>query len=412
VTSISAMSPLRERPFRWYFLSRSVNLVGNTMSPVALAFAVLAVDDGTASLGIVLAAYTVPLVVFLLLGGVLADRWGPQRVVQTSNVLAGVVRGALAILVLSGHAELWSLVVLAAINGVVVAPGLPAMNGIVPRLVPRDQLQQANALLSLTRASLMVIGPSVAAALVVGVGAGWALLADAVTWLLAALLLLPVALPRGIATGRSMLDELEEGWHYFRSTTWLWLVVGVCGLLNALAEGGLTALGPVRAEGTSIGAHGWGLAMSAQALGALVMTLVLMKRRLERPLVAALLSGALFGLPMVALGVWPSTFPLVVAGFLSGAGVQTFSLGWHVAVQENVPGPMLSRAYSYDQLGSFVTVPIGQLAMGPLAEVYGIGEVLTVAGCLYVGVSLLTLGAASVRELGRSTAVPATTSVG
>ncbi|MDH2413998.1 MFS transporter [Nocardioides sp. CER19] len=412
MTSISAMSPLRERPFRWYFLSRSVNLVGNTMSPVALAFAVLAVDDGTASLGIVLAAYTVPLVVFLLLGGVLADRWGPQRVVQTSNVLAGLVRGALALLVVSGHAELWSMVVLAAANGVVVAPGLPAMNGIVPRLVPRDQLQQANALLSLTRASLMVIGPSVAAALVIGVGSGWALLIDAATWLVAALLLLPVSLPRGAATGRSMLDELEEGWHYFRTTTWLWLVVGVCGLLNALAEGGLTALGPVRAHDTSIGAHGWGLAMSAQALGALAMTLALMKWRLERPLVAGLLSGALFGLPMIALGVWPSTVPLMVAALLSGIGVQTFSLGWHVAVQENVPGQMLSRAYSYDQLGSMVTVPIGQLAMGPLAEVYGIGQVLTVAGCLYVAVSLLTLGAAPVRALARTATVPAATSVG
>src|SRR5262245_57566332 len=261
------MSPLRERPFRWYFLSRSVNLAGTTMSPVALAFAVLAVDDRTASLGIVLAAYTIPLVVFLLLGGVLADRWGRQRVIQTSHVLAGVVRGALAALVLSGHAELWSMALLAAANGVAVAPGLPAMNGIVPQLVPRDQLQQANALLSLTRASLMVIGPSVAAALVVGVGAGWALLIDAITWLLAAALLLPVSLPRAAVTGASMLEDLREGWQYFRATTWLWLVVAACGVLNALAEGGLTALGPVRADATSIGAHGWGLAMSAQALG-------------------------------------------------------------------------------------------------------------------------------------------------
>src|SRR5689334_8260880 len=105
------------------------------MSPVALAFAVLAVDDSSTSLGIVLAAYTIPLAAFLLLGGVLADRWGRHRVVQTSNVLAGLVRGALAVLVLSGHAELWSLIALAAVNGIVVAPGLPAMNGIVPQLV-------------------------------------------------------------------------------------------------------------------------------------------------------------------------------------------------------------------------------------------------------------------------------------
>jgi len=410
VTSISAMSPLRARPFRWYFLSRSVNLAGNAMSPVALAFAVLAVDDGTASLGLVLAAYTVPLVVFLLLGGVLADRWGRQRVVQGSNLLAGVVRGALAVLVLSGHAELWSLIALAAVNGVVVAPGVPAMNGLVPQLVPRTQLQEANALLSLTRAALMVIGPGVSAALVVGVGAGWALLIDAVTWLLAAALLLPVSLPAAGTNGTSMVAELQEGWRYFRATTWLWLVVGACGLLNALAEGGLTSLGPVRAAGTSIGVHGWGLAMSAQALGALVATLALMRWRLERPLVSALLGAALFGLPMIVLGTWPSTVPLVVSGLVSGVGVQVFSLGWHLAIQEHVPDQMLSRAYSYDQLGSMATVPIGQLAMGPLAGVLGIADVLTVAGVAYVGIALLTLTAGPVRELARHVPAPASSS--
>jgi MFS family permease len=412
VTSISAMSPLRERPFRWYFLSRSVNLAGTTMSPVALAFAVLAVDDRPASLGIVLAAYTIPLVVFLLLGGVLADRWGRKQVIQTSNVLAGVVRGVLAVLVLSGHAEIWSMAVLAAATGIAVAPGLPAMNGIVPQLVPRDQLQEANALLSLTRACLMVMGPSVAAALVVGVGAGWALLIDSVTWLVAAALLLPVTLPRAVATGTSMLAELREGWQYFRGTTWLWLVVAACGLLNALAEGGLTALGPVRADSTSIGAHGWGLAMSAQALGALGATLALMRWRLEKPLLSGLLAGAMFGLPMVVLGAWPATAPLVVAGFLSGIGAQVFSLGWHVAIQENVPDQMISRAYSYDQLGSLAAVPVGQLAMGPLAAAYGIGEVLTLAGCVYVGIALLTVLAAPVRLLARATPMPASTPVG
>lgn len=408
MTSISAMSPLREHAFRWYFLSRSVNLVGTTMSPVALAFAVVAVDDRASSLGIVLAAYTIPLVVFLLVGGMLADRWGRQRVVQSSNVLAGLARGALAVLVLSGHAELWSMAVLAAVNGLVVAPGLPAMNGIVPQLVPRDQLQQANALLSLTRASLMVTGPSVAAALVVGVGAGWALLIDAVTWLIAAVLLLPVSLPRAAASGASMLGELREGWDFFRGTTWLWLVVAACGLMNALAEGGLTALGPLRSEHTAIGANGWGLAMSCQALGALAATLALMRWRLERPLLVGLLGCSLFGLPMIVLGTWPATGPLVVAGFLSGVGAQTFSLGWHLAMQENVPDKMLSRAYSYDQLGSLATVPVGLLAMGPLAGAFGIAEVLTVAGVVYVGIALLTLLAGPVRALSRPLPVPAT----
>jgi hypothetical protein len=267
-------------------------------------------------------------------------------------------------------------------------------------------------LLSLTRASLMVLGPSAAAALVVGAGAGWALLVDALTWLVAALLLLPVSLPRAVATGATMLGDLREGWRFFRGTTWLWLVVAACGVLNALAEGGLTALGPVRAEESAIGAHGWGLAMSAQALGALAATFALLRRRIERPLVSGMLAGAMFGLPIVVLGLWPATAPLVLACFLSGIGAQVFSLGWHVAMQENVPDDMLSRAYSYDQLGSLVTVPIGQLAMGPLAAAYGIGQVLTAAGLVYVGVALLTLLSGPVRALARAVPVPASSPAG
>jgi hypothetical protein len=150
--------------------------------------------------------------------------------------------------------------------------------------------------------------------------------------------------------------------------------------------------------------------MSAQALGALLASLALMRWRLERPLVAALAAGSLFGLPMLVLGVWPATAPLVVAALLSGAGAGVFGIGWHLAMQEHVPDTMLSRAYSYDQLGSLATVPIGQLALGPLAGVYGIGEVLTVAGSLYVGIALITLVAGPVRELARPSTVPASTS--
>jgi MFS family permease len=325
-------------------------------------------------------------------------------VVQASNVLAGLTRGAIAVLVLTGRADLTSLVVLAALNGLAVAPGLPALNGMVPQLVPRAELQQANALISLTRATLMVTGPGASAALVVTVGPGWALLVDAVTSLAAAALLLPVRPTTSAvepAQAPSVLGELRQGWDYFRATTWLWVVVAACAVLNGLAEGGLTALGPVRADHTSIGADGWGLAMSVQALGALVTTLVLLRWRVERPLLVGLLGGSMFGLPMIALGAWPSLTPLLATAFLSGVGAQMFSLSWHVAMQEQVPEHLLSRAYSYDQVGSFAVIPLGQLALGPLAGAFGLAEVLTAAGVVYVAVALLTLSAEPVRSLTR-----------
>jgi len=403
VTSISAMAPLRSPNFRWYFLSRAVNLAGTTMAPVALAFGVLEVSDSPSALGTVLAAHMVPVVLLLLLGGVLADRLGRRRVIQASNVLSGLTQGTIALLLLSGSAELWHLVVLSAVNGVASAAAMPALNGILPQLVPREHLQQANALQSFTRSGLMIAGPSISAGLVVSAGPGWALLVDAATWLIAAALLLNVRIPPPAGESGTLIADLQAGWAFFRSTTWLWLVVVVFGCLNALHEGAFNTLGPVRATETALGERGWGLALSAQAVGALAATLVLLRRRIERPLVLGMLGNTLYGVPILVLGLWPGTVPLMLVSFVAGAGIVAFSLSWHLAMQENIPEEMLSRAYSYDQLGSFAAIPVGQLAVGPLAHAFGAVPVLVVAGVAYVVVSLLTLLSREVRLLDRVT---------
>lgn len=402
-TSATALAPLRERRFRWYFVSRLVNLSGTTMAPIALAFAVLEVSDSPSALGLVLAAHSIPQVVFLLVGGVIADRFGRTLVIQTANVAAGVTQGLLALLLLSGHAQLWQFVALGALNGTVSAMSMPALAGIVPALVPREQLQAANVLTSLCRNALAVLGPSVAATLVVTVGPGWALAVDAVTWLVAALLLIPVRLPARARTGTdpSMLRELREGWDYVRSTTWLWVVVLAFGVLNVIHAGGLDTLGPVLAQDTDIGEHGWGLVMSAQAVGLLVMGLVLMRFSLQRPLLLGMIGIAFFGVPLIVMGVYPHTVAVMVAAVLAGMGIEVFGLGWNLAMQENVPDDMLARAYSYDMLGSFVAIPVGQLAFGPLAVAFGIQDVLLVAGIAYVVIALSVLFSRSVRTLQR-----------
>ena len=168
-----SFSPLRNASFAWYFASRTTDTLGTMMAGVALAFAVLELTDSATALGQVLAAHTIPLVVFLLYGGVLADRFPRTLVLQSSNLLAAASQGTLAFLVITDRAELWMFLVLAAVNGTADAAGFPAMAGMVPQLVPRSELQPANALLSLTRGGLTVIGPSLSATLVVTVGPGW-----------------------------------------------------------------------------------------------------------------------------------------------------------------------------------------------------------------------------------------------
>lgn len=402
MSTAEALAPLRERPFRLYFASRVVNLLGSLMAPVALAFAVLGISDSPAALGVVLAAHSVPMVAFLLAGGVLADRFGRTVVIQTSNVVAGLTQLAIAALVITGAAELWHVVVLTAVNGVAAAAALPALASVLPQLVPREQLQPANVLVSMARSGLAVLGPTASSLVVVGVGAGWALAVDGVAYLVAAAILSGVRLPRPVrAAGASALRDLREGWDFFRSTTWLWVVVLAFSAICAVHQGGFFTLGPVLADDTDLGPRGWGLILSAEAVGLLATGLVLLRVRLERPLFWGMLGTALYGAPLVALGLTDHLALALLAAFVAGAGIEVFAMGWQLAMQEHVPDDMLSRAFSYDALGSFAAIPLGQLAAGPLALAFGLQPVMLVAGLALAGTALLTLLAPSVRDLQR-----------
>ncbi|MFL6062645.1 MAG: MFS transporter [Marmoricola sp.] len=400
------LAPLRNRDFRRFYIAQVVDTSGSYMAPVALAFAVLHVSDSPSALGAVLAANSIPLVVFLLFGGVLADRLPRLLVIRVANLGAAATQGAVAALVLTGHAELWMLIVLEAVNGTLQAALFPALQGLLPQLVDRTQLQEANLLMSLSRGVLRIVSPSVGALLVVGAGAGWALAADAVTWAVAAVLLAGVRLPeRERDVAGSVLGDLREGWVLFTSTTWLWVVVLVFGVLNAVQSGAWTTLGPSHAKAT-IGADGWGYLVSAESAGVLVMTLLLMRRRLERPLFSGLLAITFLGLPILAFGLTDHLPVLLLCSFAGGAGVQVFSLGWTLAMQENVAEEMLSRAYSYDALGSFVAIPVGQLLAGALAAGYGITHVMAAGGAIYIVLPLLALASRSVRGLRRAPIPP------
>ena len=398
-----AAAPLRERSFAWYFASRSVNTLGVMMANIALAFAVLDITDSALALGQVLAAHTIPMIVLLLWGGVISDRFPRTLVLQVSNVASAASQGFLAFLVITGTAELWMLIALTAAHGAVSAISFPAMASMVPQLVPRDQLQPANALLSLTRNGLTVLGPTTGALLVVTLGSGWALASNAAMWFVSALLLLPVTVPpKERKQSSSTVAELREGWAFFWSTTWLWAVVVGFSLLNMIHNGALFTLGPVVAQDT-IGRQGWGYVLSAEALGLLAMTVVLLRVPLQRPLFWGMLAISLAGLPMVLLGVDPTLVALVVSAFVAGAGIEVFSMGWNLAMQENIDDDMLSRAYSYDALGSYVAMPVGQLAWGPLGAAFGYSRVLVASGVAYAAICLLVLCSRSVRQLPRRT---------
>lgn len=405
MTRRPSLGPLQERGFLWYFAARATDLVGDRAGMLALPFVVLEITDSPGALGLVLAAHSVPLVVLLLVGGVIADRFGRTRVIQISNLAAGAAQLGIAALVLTGHAELWHLISLAAVNGVAAAANQPALASLLPQLAPAGHLQAANALIALVKNAATVLVPAVVGLLIAAVGPGWAVGFNGIAYLLAVLLLAPIRLPAPSAesSGSSVVGDLREGWSAVRSTTWLWVVVLAFAALNALYAGGFNTLGPVLAQSGTLGPDGWGLIVSAAGVGMLVASLVLVRVRLPRPLLWGVAGVSCLGLPMMALGLTTLLWVLLLAAFVGGAGMSVFGIGWNLALQENVPEHVLARVYSYDMLGSFLAVPLGQLAFGPLGAALGVQEMLLVAGIMYLVVALLALVPRSVRALPRRT---------
>jgi len=412
-----SVGALADRRFAWYFTARTVSTAGSVMVPVALAFAVLHIDQSAGALAQVLGVRTLTMVVFLLVGGVVADRFSRIVVLQVSHVLTCLTQALAAYLIISGDATLTQLTVIEGVNGAVSAFTMPAMMGVVPLVVDRSRLQQANALLSFSRSGLAVVGPAVAGLLVVGVGPGWALAVDALTYAVATVCLARVGLPRRSAETRaarhSMVRELREGWSEFTGREWLWVVVLAFGLTNAIHSGVIGVLGPLVAKSSaSIGEAGWGLVLSAEAVGTVLMTILMLRLRLQRPLRAGMLAICVLAVPMVLLGVAPALVPVAVGFFLAGAAVEVFGVGWTTALHEHVPVSVLSRVSSYDALGSFVAIPIGTFLYGWLATAVDTEMLMVVSAGVYVVISLSALLSRSVRELGRSDEDPASTGAG
>lgn len=400
-----SLAPLRVRDFRFLFLGRITSLFGSAIAPVALAFAVLDLTGSPTSLGVVLAARTIPQVIFLLVGGVVADRLPRQLVMVGSNVVSGLAQLSVAALLLTGAAELWHLVVLQLVAGASSAFFFPASAGIVPQTVPAPVLQEANALLRLSMSSTQIVGAAAGGVLVASVGSGWALAFDGATYLVAALFLGAIRLTAAARIETSnMLAELREGWREFSSRTWLWTIVVAFGFMNAAHAGASGVLGPTIAREELGGAAAWGFILSAEAAGLVLGGLLMLWLRPRRILLVGCAAMLLMLPGLLLLSVAAPTVVIAAAYLLAGVGLEIFGVFWDTSLQQNIPQEKLSRVYSYDALGSFILIPLGLVAAGPLAEAVGADETLWLAAAT-IGLGVLAmLAVREVRTLERSPA--------
>ncbi|UNK69996.1 MFS transporter [Microbacterium sp. H1-D42] len=394
---------LGDRNFRWFFLARAITMITGSMSSIALAFAVLQIDNDPVSLSLVLTAFTLANIVFVLFGGVVADRLPRALVIQVCYVLDILSIGTIAYLLFSQTATIPIVVGLAAVNGASTAFVLPAMQGIIPQLTKPETLQQANAMLSFIRSAVTIGGPVIAGILVTTVGPAWAMVVQIFGWLAAIPILAMVKLPPPTGDGRfSLFADLRIGWTEFWSRSWLVAVVLAFMVMNAIHVGAWGVVGPYIAKNDErLGIAGWGWVVSAEGVGVLLMTLVLMWVPLKRPLRMGMIGISLFAIPLTMLGVHPVVVLVAIAAFLAGAGAEIFSTGWSVAMMENIPTDKLSRVSSYDMLGSFVVMPIGTLVYGWLITHADPAVVLTTSGIIYATIAIGTAFVPSVWKMGR-----------
>jgi predicted MFS family arabinose efflux permease len=383
---------LRLRDFRRVFLAQAVSTVGDFFVPVAISFAVLDLTGSVSDLGLVLFARVFGQVVFFLVGGVWADRLGRQQVMVGSHVVRFASQGLLGGLLVAGHAEIWQLVVLQFVHGGATAFFRPAASGLTPQLVPPELLQPANALMWMTLSIGGILGPLVGGVLVATVGAGWALLADAVTFGVAAILLLrlpPLGAP--LRAPESFWRELAAGWEAVRSRTWLWAGILDFAVFQLVFLSTMMVLGPLVAKDSLGGARAWAAILAAFSAGTLFGNLVSMRVRPRRPLITAwflfLVTGPSLVLLAFAAPTWSIALTELASGFTIGIGTTL----WETTVQRQVPPHLLSRVAAYDWMGSTALRPLGLAVVGPIAVAVGVRETLLGAFVLTMASSVALL---------------------
>ncbi|MGL5930057.1 MAG: MFS transporter, partial [Dermatophilaceae bacterium] len=362
----AARGPLAHHDFRALVAGTTVRALGNAISPVALAFAVLELGGSPTQLGLVVAAFVLAEVVTLLLGGVLGDRVPRRLLLQGSAVGAAAVQAVVATALVGGWATIPGLAAGGALAGCLGALSTPSSQALTRAVVPADQLAAAVAFRRLAQHTAAVTGYALAGVLVAASGPGWAIAVDALTFAVAAacFALLPTPSDRRHPTSSLGRDLLEGGREVLRHG-WLWLLIGQALLYHLFYGGVQSVLGPVMV-GERWGPAAWGGSLAALMAGFLVGGVVSLRWRPRR--------GLLFGTALLSL---TATFPLAIAladvphlllagAFLHGLGLELFGVNWDLAIQQNVTEERLARVYSFDAVGSFVARPLGLVLVGPV----------------------------------------------
>ncbi|MFV0131004.1 MFS transporter [Streptomyces sp. HMX112] len=382
-----------------------VTNLGTHGALVAAAFAVLESGGDSGDVGLVAAARTLPLVLFLLIGGAIADRLPRHRVMVAANILNCASQAVFAVLVLAGDARLWQMMALTALCGTGQAFFSPAAEGMLMSSVSGEHASRAFALFRMAVNGAGIGGAALGGAMIAAVGPGWVLAVDAAGFAAAGALraFLDVGHIAPREPGGGLLADLRDGWQEFSGRPWLWSIVAQFSVVAAVVGAAESVYGPLVAQEELGGARPWGLALAAFGAGTLGGALLAMRWKPRRMLLVGTLCVFPLALPSAALAVPLPGAGLVTAMFVSGVALEVFGVAWMTALHQEIPEDKLSRVSAYDWFGSTAMLPLSTALAGPVEGLVGRSRALWGCAALIVVVTGLVLLVPDVRNLTRRT---------
>jgi MFS family permease len=399
---MQAKEVLSHKYVKRLFVARFISNYGNGMGPIALAFGILGLPNGSANLlGLVLGTTTVLFLIMAPFGGVIADKYGRAKMVGLTDMAGGLILFVQAGYFATGNVPIAVLLIVNGAFGILWGIFWPAFSGVIPAVLPEAGLQKGNALNALFTNSGMILGAASAGFLIDAFGPAITLGIDAASFFVSGLLVFTFRhlTPRAEHTENTMIDDLRHGWKVFISFKWIVIIVAVFSFIVMCWAAAENVLGPLIALEHFDGAKSWSYVITAESVGLVVGSLIAIKVKPKYPMRFLMLSSFTITFYIASLAKPQSLAVIAVGAFLFGITLDLWGTLWSTALQRKVPRDSLSRVSSFDAMGSLMFRPIGLAIAAPLSTLLGMEAFIYILAVITVFAIVLPLFNSEVRNM-------------
>lgn len=405
---MALLRALQNRQFAFLWSGQTISRLGDSLYRIALSWWVLEKTGSAVAMGTVNIASMIPMLLFMLFGGVIVDRLPRPLVMISADLLRGVLVAAVAILAALNMLQVWEVFVFSALFGMVSAFFEPAYIAIFPEIITAESLPSANSLTTVSREITGIAGPSIGALIVAAGGTPITFGLDAASFFISAITLIPLikingrlALPKIKPVQLNIWNDLTSGFKTVAASPWLWVTILVAALANMMEGGAISTSLPFLINDVwHMGVKSLGFIYSAISIGAVVVAVIMGNRKkLHKRGLIGFLSWFVIGAMILILGIQKNFAVSLLVAAIIGAAATSFGLIWTNSMQELVPKEMLGRVSSIDYLGSYVLLPIGFAVAGWATDQFGAALVFVVAGTVTAALALLALLHPAIRRM-------------